>query len=227
MRTSVVIGIAAVGLVGGVAAAMLLAWTTGPSTGEPAPVEVSAMDATEPTSSRTFERDPAPDAALPVGQPRLQRPVRRDPALDPADVPEGEHTRPDLGPAFDGPVGSLADLGPRYEVAMSATLNLSDLPPGASGGDVEKALQERLLHTTATVETAAQDHLDFARTAPRDQAEQARGRAAELYDHLAGTLSEAPVPGHLPEHEVQLQRQMMERMADQQRRKAQALRASR
>ena len=161
-------------------------------------------------------RSPRVADALPAPAPRP----------DPATLPEGQFSRPDLGPAFEGEVRSLQDLQGRYDAALATTIDLSSLPADAHPEDVEKALRDQLLQSTATVSAAADAHLAFATSAGRADAKVARGRAAELYEHLASAIEDAPVPGHLPQSELDLHRQMLDRMAEQRRRQAAALRSA-
>ena len=129
--------------------------------------------------------------------------------------------------AAEAEVRSLQDLQGRYDAALATTIDLSSLPADAHPEDVEKALRDQLLQSTATVSAAADAHLAFATSAGRADAKVARGRAAELYEHLASAIEDAPVPGHLPQSELDLHRQMLDRMAEQRRRQAAALRSAR
>lgn len=141
------------------------------------------------------------------------------------DEVEGSPSRPLLDPAFSaGRAGSLAALRERYDLALDASISLDDMAEGASAAQVEQALSEQMLHATATVTAAAEAHLEFAEQAPRQEADQAVQRAAELYDHLATTLDEAPIAPHLPDAEQTIHRGMRERMAAAHRRRAAALR---
>ena len=57
-------------------------------------------------------------------------------------------------------------------------------------------------------------------------ADAARGRAAEVYEHFAAEVKAAKLPGNLPEEEAKLQVLVMEKIAGEYERKAKELRAN-
>lgn len=213
MRWQVAVGIGVVGVLGGGLAAFVL---LSPGLGTaPGPVEGERVSP-EPVAST-----PSPPIAPSRGAPEPPPHQAGPGAGSSEDAPD----RIELDALFTAPVRGMADLEPRYERALDARITLDDLPPDALPGDVEKALSDRMLQATATVNAAADAHLQFAEAAPREQATRARGRAADLYQHLADTLRDAPVPDHFPADQAAVQRTMHERMAESYTRRAAALRA--
>lgn len=121
---------------------------------------------------------------------------------------------------------SLGELTGRYEDALDAQF---DIDPTANGSDPEerdRSLRGQLLSVTGQVTGAAEAHLEFAKTAPRADAEVAHERAAELYDHLSTVIAGAPIPEGLPPAEVDIQRKVLRRLSESHARKASSIRAT-
>lgn len=209
MKWSVALGIAGIALVGGVLAAIALSTVSPPTVPDPpAPMEPVVMD------------------EVPAETTRAKVPVVPPPSPLPENIPEGENGPVDLGAVFEGPVDSVADLDPRFDAGMSVAIQLDDLPTDATESDIEKALTQRTFDATARVNAAADAHLTYAENAPREEAVLARGRAADLYEHLSEVLTDAPVPSHFPEDQASIQARTTQHMARTYERKAAALRAS-
>jgi hypothetical protein len=157
--------------------------------------------------------DAAPDAVKDAGQSTRSEvsPVRATPTSDVAARVVSDELNPDLDQAYDA--------------AMNTSLQLPSVQNGTSARDLENAMQQDLLAVTGEVVLAAEAHTEFAKQAPRRQADRAVERAAVLYEHLASTIDESPVPPGLSEPEQAVFQTMLERLAGSHARKAAALRA--
>jgi hypothetical protein len=205
MRVGVAVGVGAVGVVGALLAVLMVTWTTRPPPALDASVDspAASRDSTATRGSRgagPTSRGPAgaTDGAAADGSPEL----------------EGVELAPEL----------LA-LDPDFETALSKTMTLADLPAQGTAQELDRAVTEQLLELVSTVQTAADAHVAYAETAPRAQAKIARGRAAQLYQHLADQIRDAPLAPQLPADQAALHRATRERMADRHARQAALLRS--
>lgn len=114
----------------------------------------------------------------------------------------------------------------QYTAAMAITVNLDDLADATDPKVVFNTLGKRLQGATAVVESAAKEQLALSEEAGREDADAARGRAAEVYEHFAAEVKAAKLPGNLPEEEAKLQVLVMEKIAGEYERKAKELRAN-
>lgn len=210
MNSRVLIGIGIVGVAGiGLAVALLL---FGPGTPRVEP-EVS----------------PAPPESAATPTPRMkERPVNGDdpPAAPiddgPVEVGLATPTMPSAPPAL---AGSLTELTADYEEALDVQLDIDPDADGANPDERHRSLRGQILAASAQVEASANAHLAYAEVAPRAEAQQAVDRAAELYDHLSEVITAAPIPQGLPAEEADIQRKVLQRMANAHARKAASLRA--
>ena len=225
----VAVALGVVGLLGGILAAVAVSLSTAPSAPDqveapPAGIEASGADASARVRAPAAGENADDTPKIDLGQ--VKRVMASSPLPDPANLPEGTPLRPVLDPIFSTPAESLEALEARFEVGAATRIDLADLSGNTGPAEVERALEQRMFQATATVSAAADAHLAYADKAPRGEADVARAKAAQLYDHLADIVSDAPVPEHFSPERAEVQRSMTERLSERHRRQAAALRSA-
>ena len=206
MKAAGWIGIGAVALVAGGLAGLLVWGLPGAAppaldVGDDAGVAFEPVDATTPAAKRRSGTAPASEDS--TGAARGPIPLFTTDGLSP----------------------ELLGLHPDFETAMARAVTMDDLPQGASAQDLDKAISVEMMGLVSEVQGAAEAHLTYAETAPREQATLARERAAQLYQHLSEAILEVPMPPDLPAAQAEVQRLTRQRMAEGHARRAALLRA--